>query len=505
MLVLYASARLLGPGGRVVSGRAFAVADGWIAWIGSGSGSDVSRRVSRRVSLGGRLVTPGFVDAHVHLTPTGLTLAGLHLAGVRSVRDVRASLERFAARERGSFVWGTGWDDAGWRGRGPAGADLDAVAGDRFVYLSRVDGHSAVVSSRLFDAARCARHEGADVGARGRFTGVVRREAHHAARRYVLDNVPASRLAEAQAAAAERAASVGITTVHEMGGPHITAGERDLDVLLGQRERLPVDVVPYYASEDLRVVLSRGLRQVGGDLNVDGALGSRTAALDRPYADQRGQRGFLYRDAGDCAEFFEAATRAGLQAGVHCIGEAACEAAVRGLERAARRAGVAVVRRLRHRLEHFEMASRELIVRAGRLGAALSMQPAFDAAWGGDGGMYAMRVGKARARRMNDFRAIVRAGCVCGFGSDSPVTPLDPLGGVRAAASPSVPSHALPPAVAFRLATLGGSALAREERVKGRLAVGYRADFVVWDGDPLGGAASVAATVRAGRVTFGSI
>jgi predicted amidohydrolase YtcJ len=332
----------------------------------------------------------------------------------------------------------------------------------------------------------------------------VRRDAHHAARAYALDNVPASALSAAHLAAARAAAASGITTVHEMSGPVHGAGERGLDILL--KQKLPVDVVVYYASDDVGIPRSRGMRTIGGDLNVDGALGSRTAALTKPYADAHDHSGFLYRDAGDCAEFFEAATRAGLQGGVHCIGDAACEAAVRGLERAARRTSLAAVRRSRHRLEHFEMASGDLIRRAARLGAGLSMQPAFDSAWGGADGMYAKRLGSRRARPMNDVRTALRAGCVCGFGSDSPVTPFDPLGGIRAAVAPSNSRHAVPFAEAFRCATLGAAALARQERIKGRLASGYRADWVVWSADPSRSPrVGVAATVLGGRVASGAL
>lgn len=463
-------------------------------------------RCERRISLGGRRISPGFVDGHAHLTITGLTMEGVGLASARSARAMQSELARYCARDPRPVVWGTGWDDAspGWRGRGPLGADLDAVAGHRHVYLTRVDAHSAVVSTKLFDAAGCAGHDGADVDVAGRFTGVVRRDAHHAARAYMLANAPASALSEAHEAAARAASATGITTVHEMSGPLHGAGERGLDILLAQE--LPIDVVVYYASEDASIPLARGLGTIGGDLNVDGALGSRTAALSKPYADARGHAGSLYRDAGDCAEFFEAATRAGLQGGVHCIGEAACEAAVKGLERAARRTSLAAVRRLRHRLEHFEMSSRELIERAAKVGAAISMQPAFDAAWGGKGRMYATRVGTGRAGRMNHFRAVSRSGSILGFGSDSPVTPFDPLGGVRAAVRASNPSHGLRFADAFASATLGAAALARQEGIKGRLAAGYRADFVVWDGNPAGSKrASVAATVLGGRLVHGTV
>ena len=503
MRVLWTDARVLGPDAADTGLRAMAIDGPWILW--AGRDPIHAPRCDRRRSLGRRFISPGFIDCHVHLTATGLTLAGVDLHGARSAGDVRRAVARHTARDRGRFVWGTGWDDAkqGWRGSGPTGVDLDAVAGDRFIYVTRVDSHSAVVSSRLFDAAGCARFEGAD-RAHDRFTGVVRRDAHHAARRYVLDHLPESRLASAQRTAGREAARAGIVAVHEMSGPHVAGGERDLDVLLGQRDRLPVEVLAYYASEDLQVPLDRGLRTVGGDLNVDGSLGSRTAALHRSYADAKGHTGSLYRDAGDCAAFFEAATRAGLQAGVHCIGEAACEAAVIGLDRAARRTSLAAVRRCRHRLEHFEMASPELIARAARLGAGISMQPAFDAAWGGGGGMYAARVGERRARSMNDVRRVLRDGCVCGFGSDSPITPFDPLGGVAAAVAPSAAIHAVPFTDAFRCATLGGSALARDPS-RGRIAAGYRADFVVWDGRPGSRRAAVAATVCGGRVVAGAL
>lgn len=504
MTVLWTDAVVLGPDASDTRLRVLAVDPPWIVWVGRGEAG--APRCERRESLGGRRISPGFVDAHAHLTMTGLALAGLDLASVRSARAITRALARFVERERRRFVWGTGWDDAvpGWRGPGPVAADLDRVGGDRFVYLTRVDSHSAVVSMKLFEAAGCARREGADAGADGRFTGVVRRDAHHAVRKYMLDRMPVSAIADANRAAAETAAAAGITTVHEMTGPLHGAGERGLDLLL--KQKLPVGVVPYYATDDTRIPLRRGLRTIGGDVNVDGALGSRTAALHRPYVDAGGSTGSLYRDAGDCGDFFEEATRAGLQAGVHCIGEAACEAAVRGLGIAARRTSLAAVRRLRHRLEHFEMASKELIARAARLGAGISMQPAFDAAWGGEGRMYEQRVGVRRARTMNDVRAVLKAGCVCGFGSDAPITPFDPVSGVRAAVEPSNPSHAIDLRDAFGCATVGAAALAREDRIKGRLAPGYRADWVVWDGDPRRSrSAAVAATVLGGRVVAGAL
>jgi hypothetical protein len=497
--ILFSDGTHVGPDDRDGSIRSFIVRGDWIVWVGARPVA----RARRRVSLAGLVVTPGFVDAHVHLTATGLTMAGLDLSGVSGADGLARRLRDHVRKRPERFVWGGGWDDTTWPAP-PRAALVDAVAAGRFVYLPRVDAHSALLSSGLLDAAGCARLEGADRDAGGRPTGIVRRDAHHAARKYFMDNVPAAALAEAHRLAAARAASVGITCVHEMTGPYHGAGERDLGLLLGGR--LPVRVVVYYATDDVGAVIRRGLPRIGGDLNVDGALGSRTAALAAPYADVRGHRGHLYRDSSELADLFEASTRAGLQAGVHCIGEAACEAAVRGLERAARRVGVGAVRRMRHRLEHFEMSSKELIARAARVGAGLSLQPAFDAAWGGESGMYSKRVGRARARTMNDFRAMARSGAPLGFGSDSPVTPLDPIGAVRAAMRPRVASHAMTPAQALRAATVGAAGLARQEGTLGRVAAGYRADFVVWSANPLADdSARILATVVGGRVVYGDI
>lgn len=497
-LTLYEHARVLGPDG-APAGAAFAVADGVVVWTDTAGGSPP--RCDRRIDLRGHVVSPGFVDAHAHLTSTGLMLDGLDLHGVGDAAGLARRLARLSDPHR--FVWGYGWDDTAWPS--PPHADgIERAARGHHVYLSRVDGHTALVSWRLFDAAGCGGHEGAERDDGGRPTGIVRRDAHHAARAFFFEHLPVSQIRAAHRRAADAAVAAGITTVHEMGGPLHGAGERDLDLLL--QDRLPISVVCYYASDDLRVARTRGLRQIGGDWNADGSLGSRTAALSRPYADARGHRGFLYRDAGDLADYFEAATRAGLQAGVHCIGDAGCEAAVRGLERAARRTGLARIRALRHRLEHFEMSSRELIARAARLGAAFSVQPAFDAAWGGPDGMYARRAGRRRAAGMNDVAAMVATGAVVGFGSDSPVTPFDPLGGVAAAMRPSNPSHALAGAQAFHAATAGAAALAHEPVPAGRLAPGHRADFCVWESHPLASKRPrLAATVGRGRVVYGSL
>ena len=126
-----------------------------------------------------------------------------------------------------------------------------------------------------------------------------------------------------QLQAASLAASRGITSVHEMSMPHWN-GDADLQVLLDHRARLPVDALPVVASTDLAVAIVRGLRAIGGDLPVDGSIGARTAWLEEPYVDGEGT-GASYLADDELAEFFHGGHIAGLQVGVHAIGDRAIE------------------------------------------------------------------------------------------------------------------------------------------------------------------------------------
>jgi predicted amidohydrolase YtcJ len=138
----------------------------------------------------------------------------------------------------------------------------------------------------------------------------------------------------------------------------------------------------------------------------------------------------------------------------------------------------------RHRLEHFEMASSDQVERAANLGLAISIQPAFDALWGHPGQMYELRLGEDRAKRMNPFRSLVSRGLEVGAGSDTPVTPLDPMFAVWALENHHDPAHRMGREEAMRLCTVGAARLAHLEK-KGRLEPGASADLAAYEADPL--------------------
>ncbi|AZS88465.1 amidohydrolase [Streptomyces griseoviridis] len=450
---------------------AMVVEHGQVAWVGSEGAADAfADGVDETVDLDGALVTPAFTDAHVHATATGLALTGLDLSDAPSLAAALALVRDFAtARPHDRVLLGHGWDAARWPGgRPPTRAELDDATGGRPLYLSRIDVHSAVVTTALLDLVPGA------AATEGPLTG----DAHHAVRAAALGAVTEAQRTEAQRAALAHAASLGIGSLHECGGPDISS-EDDFTGLLALAAAEPGPrVVGYWAEQDVDKARALGAVGAAGDLFVDGALGSHTACLHRPYADA-GHTGTAYLDAGAVAAHVVACTEAGLQAGFHAIGDAAVTAVVEGVRAAADKLGTARVRAARHRVEHAEMLTPETVAAFADLGLTASVQPVFDALWGGADGMYAHRLGAERARALNPFAALLRAGVPLALGSDSPVTPLDPWGTVRAAAFHRTPEHRISVRAAFAAHTRGGwRAVGRDDA--GTLVPGAPADYAVW-------------------------
>lgn len=403
---------------------------GHVAWVGSEGAADAfATGVDEVVDLEGALVTPAFTDAHVHTTATGLALTGLDLSGARTLPEALGLVRAFANRHPATDVLlGHGWDAARWpEQRHPSRAELDEASGGRALYLPRIDVHSAVVTTALLDlvpgvTAMAGYHPDAPL------TG----DAHHAVRAAAHAALTPAQRTAAQRAALDHAASLGIGALHECGGPEISDEEDFTSLLALAAERPGPRVFGLWAEEIADGKGARRIRELGaigaaGDLFVDGSLGSHTACLHEPYADDP-QTGTAHLDAARIAAHVTACTEAGLQAGFHAIGDAAVTAVVEGVRAAAETLGLARIRAARHRVEHAEMLTPETVAAFAELGLTASVQPAFDAAWGGPEGMYAQRLGAERAATLNPYAALLRAGVPLAFGSDSPVTPSTPGG-----------------------------------------------------------------------------
>ena len=364
---------------------AMVVERGQVAWVGSEGAADAfADGVDEVVDLDGALVTPAFTDAHVHTTATGLALTGLDLSDAPSLEAALSLVRDFAAaRPADRVLLGHGWDAARWPGgRPPTRAELDTATGGRPLYLSRIDVHSAVVSTALLDL----------VPGLAATDGPLTADAHHAARATALAAITPEQRVEAQRTALAHAASLGVGSVHECAGPEISSEDDFTGLLRLAAEELGPRVVGYWAEQDVEKARELGAVGAAGDLFVDGAFGSHTACLHEPYTDA-GHTGLAYLDVAAVAAHVAACTEAGLQAGFHAIGDAAVTAVVDGFRAAAEKVGLGRVRAARHRVEHAEMLTPETIAAFAELGLTASVQPAFDAVWGGEEGMYAQRLG----------------------------------------------------------------------------------------------------------------
>jgi predicted amidohydrolase YtcJ len=448
-------------------------------------GSGEPPRADRVVDLPGTTVIPGFIDCHVHLVGTTLSAIGIPLDRARSAEELLGLVAEELTRgpER---VYAQGFDESEWNSpRLPTLAELDELA-EVPVILVRADGHVSLANTAALERSGAAGEDGVERDSEGRPTGVVRRAANHRLQRWFRETLSDHELRELQLQAASTAAARGVTCLHEMAIP-TQHGQREVEVLLAHRDRLPVEVVLYVGEKDIPWIMDLGQERIGGDLFLDGSIGARTAAVSEPYVDGKGT-GILYEEDDDLAELFHNAHLAGLQVAVHAIGDRAIEQVLRVWERVYGSLDSRQRRHFRarrHRVEHFEMPTPEQVERAAALGLGISVQPGFDAAWGHPKALYEQRLGPERAFRMNPFATLVGRGLEVGAGSDSPVTPLDPMHGLWALENHHDPSQRMTREEAVRLFTIGGARLAHLEDKKGQLVPGAHADFGVYEADPL--------------------
>ena len=411
----------------------------------------------------------------MHCTDAGLALIGLDLRATTSLPAALSQLQQYASTA-GRLIWGHGWAETSWpEHRPPTRAEIDAAVGDRPAYLSRIDVHSALVSTAL------ARQ--LDPGLAG-FSpdGPLTRDSHHQARQIARRLLTPADRSSAQTAFLDLAAGRGIVEVHECAFGD-AAALADLSALLELASpvavRANLGVAVSDPVEAVELLARTGAHALAGDLSVDGAIGSHTAALSAPYADQAGT-GVRYLSTEQITDHLVACARAGIQPGFHAIGDDAVAAVAGGLRRAAEQLGGTLpLAAVAPRIEHAEMVSPTAIEIFGRTGTVASVQPLFDALWGGEDGLYAERLGADRAGPMNPFARLAAAGITLAFGSDAPVTPADPWAAVQAAVNHRTGGSGITPRAAFTAHTRGAHRAARRMD-RGVLTIGAVADLAIW-------------------------
>ncbi len=481
--------------------QAVAVVGDTVAAVG-----DSSRIVSavgprtRVLSNGKAMVTPGFMDGHVHFLSGGFQLTSVDLRDAESPAEFIRRLKRYAAKLKpGEWILGGDWDHERWQGSPlPDRGWIDSVTPRNPVFVSRLDGHMALANSAALKLAGLTRASpeipGGAIVRRpdGEPTGVLKDEAQNPV--YAVVPTPsASQSDSALARALAWAASHGVTAIADVSVPwYEVAALKRAHAKHALTTRVAVFVALEYWRRLADTVRANGvgddwLRVAGVKGYVDGSLGSTTALFYQPYNDAPATKGLMVTPEDSLRARIGGADSAGLQIAVHAIGERANGLLLDIYDSVAKAHGP---RDRRFRIEHAQHLRRQDIGRLARSGVIASMQPyhAID-----DGRWAEKRIGLERIKTTYAFRSLLDAGAHLAFGSDWTVAPLDPVLGIYAAVTrrtldgkhPNgwVPEEKITVEEALRAYTGGDAYGVFAEKTRGRLAPGYQADLVLLDHD----------------------
>jgi len=459
----------------------------------------------RKLDAAGRTVLPGFVDCHVHFWRSGLSEQMVDLRPARSIPEVLDLIRRRAEEQPpGSMVMARGFMDTKLaENRWPTLAEKDEASPDHLLCIRHNNGHGLGVNSSflaMLDIPIGTPGLETDPST-GQPTGTLRQGLFPMGEEKATKLLDPAMLRNCLQIISDIAIRVGVTTVHCLDGGRMP-GDMDMVDLLAHRDELPLNTVIYYQITDVEKIVGMGLPRIGGCILIDGTPATHTGALFEPYSDRPDILGPTYWEQDELDEFVWRAHSAGLQISLHATCERAIDRALAAYERA--------ITRLprpdhRHRIEHFYFPRKQDVERAARLGVCAGVQPAFETAFRE---MYPLRLGPERMHRLHPYRWHLDAGVAAGGGSDSPVSPVDPLAGIHAAVNHSVREQRITPEEAVRMFTLGGAYLAFEEQETGTIREGKRGDLVLLSDDPLtvDPAAikdiKVEATVVRGRIVY---
>ncbi|MBW1801546.1 MAG: amidohydrolase [Deltaproteobacteria bacterium] len=360
--------------------------------------------------------------------------------------------------------------------------ELDQVSPKNPVWLVSDTCHSSVVNSIGFrEIGLPDDFPGVEKApATGKPTGgFVTDQSHFSASRRIFASLKKEDIKDLIEKVCHAAIGRGVTTLHAMDGS--PDSDRVFMKVLGCIPEMPLKIIPYFQTMDVERVLGLGLPRIGGCLTLDGAWPEHTVALMEPYHDLPHSKGILFYRDEQVNGFVRKAHEADLQIAMHAIGDAAIEQLLRSYEDV-----MEMVPRAdhRHRIEHFSLPLNDHIERAKNLGLTAAVQPMFSYEWGGNQGAYVQYLGEERAGRIENFRALLDHKMnICG-GSDSPVTPVNPLLGIHAAVNNPFFDHRITVDEAIRLFTYNGAYAAFEEKDKGSIEVGKSADLVVLSENP---------------------
>lgn len=453
------------------------------------------------IDLKGRLVLPGFNDAHLHFLGGGLNFLRVDLRDCRSFEEIGERIkEKSNKLKPGSWILGRGWDHTLFnQGKWPDKTFLDKIALQNPVYLKRIDGHVGWANSLALQISKIDRNSASPEGGTiikdaqtGEPTGILLENAMQLIERMI----PKPSFEEQTIAireAVKEANRFGITSVQDNSDIEVVEvykellGKNELKVRIS--EWLPLELIKNL--EELKRLIqsfpvkSNLLRPGLLKTMADGTLGSRTAFLFEPYSDEPGKSGVLLHEEKELEELVLLADKSGFQAGIHAIGDRANHTVLKVYEKIQK---LNPERERRHRIEHCSVLREEDIPRFAESGTVASVQPGF---WSSDKKWLEQRLGKERMRGAYPFKSLLDSGAVLAFGTDWPVESLNPMLGIYSAVTKDVETSTfvetslqkLTVEQAVKAYTMGSVYAEFQEKEKGSQEVGKLADMVVLSND----------------------
>lgn len=479
--------------GRIYTGSSFDRTVSSVSVLGSriAEVGEVSRGPKTKViDLGGRTVVPGFIDSHTHFCYYGLSLSGINLSGVAPIEEAIEQVRQFVSKKpAGEWIRGIGWNQNIWD-RWPTRRDLDEVAPDNPVVLTRKDVHLFWVNTIALQAVGWGPHTPDPPGGQidrdpitGELTGIIREKAMEEFRNLIPPQSRQNWIDSIRAATPDFH-RFGITSVHTMEG----LDEFKALSYLNQTEGLGLRFHTLIAKANLNEFINKGIRTGFGDdflrigplkIFLDGTLGSQTAEMLQPF-ERSGGCGITYTTNEEVTSLVNQATASGISVAMHAIGDKAVRRAIDHFERV-QNSG------LRHRIEHVQLIHPDDLDRLRALNLIASVQPIHLSSdveialeyWGN------------RSRYAYAFRSLREAGMKLAFGSDCPVESPAVLPSIEVARNRRslnsqnfFTEEALPLREVLQAFTIGGAYASGEETNKGTINVGKLADMVVLSEDP---------------------
>jgi predicted amidohydrolase YtcJ len=506
--------------------QAIAVKGDRIIFVGTNAEAEQFRGDKTHiVDLAGKTVTPGFTDSHFHIFGIGEREMTLNLERTNTREDFLAKVkERVVQTERNKWITGRGWIETFWKPpQFPARADLDKIAPDNPVFLTRADGHAAVVNSAALKLANIDHQTPDPFGGQilktnGDPNGMLVDNAMD----LVAKNIPKPTEAETEQAllkGIDREIKLGWCEIQNAGS-ELSDQEIIRRAYAARRVKLRMINAAYGPGEAANTLLKNGPTLNAFDhrftqrtikVIFDGALGSRGAALLAPYSDKADTSGFLTQKPEELRPMFEEALRRGIQVETHAIGDRAnrlildlYEQAFKAVppeERKAPDESVTYLRTVgstkppkrgdvRWRVEHAQILSEQDIPRFAKLGVIASMQPSHAIS---DLFFAPSRLGMERLAGAYAWNSLIKSGAIICGGSDAPVERGEPMIEFYAAvARKSIKGEsgegwhreqAVSREQALRMFTINAAYAAFEENDKGSIEVGKLADFTVLSAD----------------------